>query len=171
MLTNVRFSQAQALKANAYGACRHRNRSPGRTLQAAAHGGGTQRDDQEQRQEDEEPDGAVGTLLLLDGVVDGRAIRPGVGRGHRIRRILDIRHDVLDVVGTDRLGGHPTVGADVAVDEGFDVGVTGGGCRLRILDPLDQNLFAGSPAVGDARQIPARPGPRWSPCDRMRSWR
>ena len=124
----------------------------GGTLQAAANGGGAQRDDQEKGQQNEEPDRSVGALLLLEGIVNGRTIRSGVGCGHHIRWILDVGHDVLDIVGAHRLRGHPTISTNVAVNQRFDIGVTGGGCGLGILDPLDQDLLAGAPAIRDARE-------------------
>ena len=50
------------------------------------------------------------------------------------------------------MGRHPTVGRNVTIYEGFDVAITGLCSTLWVLNPLDQQFFTGSPAIGNARK-------------------
>ena len=130
---------------------------PNRTRQRAAHTGSTQRNDGKQDQQDHEPDPRITAFVHNGHLVYRGTCRTSIcSRRSDVRRVLNIRHDVLDFIGADSLGAHPAISPNVAIHQGLDVRVTGLCCALRVLDPLDQQLLTRTPAVCNARQTRRR---------------
>ncbi len=120
--------------------------------QPAVHAGRAHGDQQEHDQEDDEPKCRAVAGFLHRNLVDVDASVVGIVGHSHVRRVLDVRHDVTDIVGRDRLCAHPTVRAHVSLHQRLDVPVAGGCSALWVLDPLNQELVAGAPPVSNASQ-------------------